>query len=250
VLGPDVSELRLDRVVGDALRSYSRYWLETFRLPKMDAAEVVRSTREHLVGEEHVDAALAAGRGVILALPHSGNWDAAALWMIEREGSFTTVAERLEPAELYDRFVAYREGLGMEVLPLTGGDRSPVEVMSERLQANKVVALVADRDLSRNGIEVQFFGESARMPGGPALLAATTGAVLVPTHCYFTPGGWGLTLEAPIELAEGRLRAKVATATQELADAFARNIAAHPSDWHMLQPFWTADLGPRRLPAG
>ncbi len=131
VLGPDASELRLDRLVGEALRSYSRYWLETFRLPEMDHADVLRRTT--MVGAEHLDAALARGRGFVAALPHLGNWDVAALWLVGHGHRFTTVAERLQPQSLFDRFVAYRESLGMEVLALTGGQRPPTEVLAERL---------------------------------------------------------------------------------------------------------------------
>ena len=248
VVGPSVSELRMDQLVGDALRSYSRYWLETFRLQKMDLAAVAAKADTMVFGAEHVDAALERGNGAILALPHSGNWDVAGVWLISRHGPFATVAERLKPESLFNRFVEYRESLGMEIIPLTGGQRPPTEILSERLRANRVVCLLADRDLSRNGVPVDFFGEPTRMPGGPALLAATTGAALLPTHAFFTPDGWGLTIDPPIEVPSGHLRDRVAYGTQALADFFAREIAAHPVDWHMLQKLWLADLSPR--PAG
>jgi KDO2-lipid IV(A) lauroyltransferase len=178
-----------------------------------------------------------------------GNWDVAALWTVAHGYRFTTVAERLKPESLYDRFVAYRESLGMEVLPLTGGPRPPSEVLAERLRAGGVVCLVADRDLSRSGVEVSFFGEPARLPGGPALLAATTGAALLPISLWFTPGGWGQRINAPVTLPEGRLRERVTGGTQALADVFAHDIAEHPVDWHMLHKLWTADLDPQRAPA-
>jgi KDO2-lipid IV(A) lauroyltransferase len=243
VVGPAMSELRMDALVGDALRSYSRYWLETFRLEGMDHKQVARNTK--LAGGEHVVAALERGKGVLLALPHSGNWDAAGIWMVDNHGPFTTVAERLKPDSLFDRFVAYRESIGMEIVALTGGDRTPTDVMSERLRANRITCLLSDRDLSRNGIEVDFFGEKARMPPGPSLLAARTGASLIPTHAYFDGDGWGLTFGAPIELPEGRLRERVTAGTQKLADQFAVHIANHPADWHMLQKLWLADLPAR-----
>jgi lauroyl/myristoyl acyltransferase len=248
VVGPGVSELRMDRLVGEGLRSYSRYWLETFRLPKMDQREVAGRLDENALGSEHLDAAMAAGRGAVIALPHMGNWDVSGLWFVERGFRFTTVAERLEPAALYDRFVAYRESLGMEVLALTGGPRPPLEVLAERLRAGGAVCLVADRDLSRHGIDVQFFGEPARLPGGPAMLAARTGAALLPVGLWFTDGGWGHRVNPPIELPAGRLREQVRAGTQAVADVFAREIAAHPADWHMLQRLWLADLEPRAVP--
>jgi len=245
VLGPQASELELDQVVGDALRSYSRYWLETFRLPKMDHARIVASMAANLHGIEHVEAAEARGNGIVYALPHMANWDAAGLWLVDRAGTFTTVAERLKPESLYDRFVAYREALGFEVLPLTGGPRPPFEVLRERLRAGGNVCLLADRDLSHNGVEVQFFGEATRMPGGPALLAATTGAALIPVALFFTPDGWGVRFSPALTVPEGRLRDQVPAVTQAMADALAAGIAAYPTDWHMLQKLWLADLPPR-----
>lgn len=247
VVGPQLSELRMDRLVGDALRSYSRYWLETFRLPKMDLVDVAARVDAVIEGSEHIDAGLAAGNGVVLALPHQGNWDVAGVWLISHSGPFATVAERLEPDSLFDRFVAYREGLGMEILPLTGAARAPLEVLRERLGQNTVVCLLADRDLSRNGIEVQFFGEAARMPGGPALLAATTGAVLLPVSPWFTPDGWGLRVNPPVAVPGQRLREQVPAGTQAMADVFATDIAERPADWHMLQRLWLADLDARPI---
>lgn len=250
VVGPAMSELRMDALVGDALRSYARYWLETFRLEGMDHGQVAASTAANLTGGEHVIAALERGKGLIFALPHSGNWDAAGIWFIKTHGPFTTVAERLKPESLFDRFVAYRESLGMEVIALTGGQRAPTEVLAERLRANGVICLLADRDLSRNGIEVDFFGEKTRMPAGPALLAATTGATLCAAYPYFVEDGWGVTFSPPIEAADGPLREQVTAGTQTLADLFATQIAQRPADWHMLQRLWLADLPPRPVPAG
>ncbi len=245
VVGPGTSELRMDRLVGEGLRSYARYWRETFLLESMDHAKVVDSFDRHFVGMEHYRAALAGGRGTILALTHSGNWEASGIWLAGDSGSFATVAERLKPESLFDRFVEYRQSLGMEVLPLTGGDRPVATVLAERLRENKVVCLLADRDLSRNGIEVDFFGEPTRMPAGPALLAATTGASLHAVHSYFVGDEWGHTVSPPIVLPEGRLRERVRAGTQAMADLFAGYIAGKPEDWHMVQKLWLADLDPR-----
>jgi phosphatidylinositol dimannoside acyltransferase len=243
VTGPARTEPEMDALVAAAMRSYARYWLETFRLPKMNRAAVAARAGRQTFGTEHLDAAVADGRGFILALPHTGNYDVAGLWLIERYGRpFTTVAERLNPASLFDRFVAYRQSIGMEVLALTGGEQPPTAVLTERLKAGGGVCLVADRDLSHHGIEVDFFGERARLPSGPALLAATTGAALLPVGLWFTPdGGWGQRIMAPVERPPGRLRDQVHTSTQRLATAFAQLISEHPSDWHMLQKLWLAD---------
>jgi len=242
-----MSELRMDQLVGDALRSYSRYWLETFRLPKMDIREVAERADALTEGREHIEAGLEAGRGVILALPHQGNWDVAGAWLVAQHGPFATVAERLKPDSLFDRFVAYRESLGFEIIPLTGGARPPLDILRERLEANKVVCLLSDRDLSRNGVQVDFFGEPTRMPGGPSMLAARTGAALLPVSLWFTDdGGWGQRINPRVELPDSSLRDKVELGTQAVADRFEVDIAEHPADWHMLQRLWLADLPPRR----
>jgi KDO2-lipid IV(A) lauroyltransferase len=240
VTGQELDEGDLRDLVRAAMRSYARYWLETFRLPSMDVDSVLE--RVTTVGYEHIARAANEGRGAILALPHSGNWDIAGLWLIRQGHPFSTIVERLKPEQLFEKFVAYREGLGMEVLALTGGDVAPVTALRSRLEAGGVVCLVADRDLSRNGVEVDFFGETARMPGGPALLAAMTGAALIPVHLHFTERGWGQYLGPPIDLGAGALRTRVRRGTQALADVFEARIAEHPHDWHMLQRLWTADL--------
>jgi phosphatidylinositol dimannoside acyltransferase len=251
VVGPDVSEPRMDHLVGEALRSYSRYWLETFRLPKMDKQAIVERVDAETMGAEHLAAALERGKGAVVALPHMGNWDVSGLWLVAQHGRFATVAERLEPESLFDRFVEYRESLGFEILPLTGGARAPFDVLRERLRENSVVALVADRDLSHTGIQVDFFGEATRMPGGPAMLTATTGAALLPCSMWFTPdGGWGQRINPPLCVPDGRLRDQVPAITQALAHVFETDIAAHPADWHMLQRLWLGDLPPRPAKVG
>jgi KDO2-lipid IV(A) lauroyltransferase len=180
---------------------------------------------------------VAAGRGTVLALPHSGNWDAAGAWCTATGVPFTTVAERLQPESLYDRFVAFRESLGMEVLPLTGG-RPPFEVLVDRLLAGGTLCLLADRDLSARGVDVRFFGAAARMPAGPAALALRTGATLLPVTLSFLPDGWRIVFHPEVRHTD------VATMTQDLADAFAAGIAGAPADWHMLQRLWLDDLAP------
>jgi len=244
--GPAVDRLRmnlarvapdrdLDALTRAGLRSYARYWREVFRLPVTPAEAVERGTR--CIDEDRLFDAVAAGRGVVLALPHSGNWDAAGAWLVGRGVRFTTVAERLRPEQLYDRFVAFRESLGMEVLPLTGG-RPPFETLVERLRAGGTLCLLADRDLSARGVDVELLGAATRMPAGPASLALRTGAALLPVSLSFRPCGWQIVIHPQVPTTD------VATMTQALADAFADGIAAAPQDWHMLQRLWLDDLAP------
>src|SRR6266545_2809167 len=175
VLGPAATGAELRALSRESMRSYARYWLEVFRLPVIPAERLVAGMRDEgdvRIVFDH----LAAGRGVVFALPHMGNWDQAGAWIINRgAGSFTTVAERIKPESVYERFVAFREGLGMEVLPASGGSR-PFGVLAQRLRAGKIVCLPCDRDVTGSGIEVGFFGEKARMMAGPASVAAAEAA--------------------------------------------------------------------------
>ncbi|MEU0085346.1 phosphatidylinositol mannoside acyltransferase [Streptomyces sp. NPDC006274] len=242
---PDAGAERLRELSKAGMRSYMRYWMESFRLPAWSSERVERNVSIQDV--HHLTDGLAAGRGVVLALPHLANWDLAGVWVTRALGvPFTTVAERLRPESLYDRFVAYRESLGMEVLPHSGG--AAFGTLARRLRSGGLVCLVADRDLSASGVEVKYFGETARMPGGPALLAQQTGALLLPVTLWYgeEPAMHG-RVHAPVDVPETGTRAeKTSSMTQALADAFATGIAEHPEDWHMLQRLWLADLEERR----
>jgi lauroyl/myristoyl acyltransferase len=220
-----------------ALRSYARYWREVFRLQVTPTERILAGTTT--VGEDAVRGLLASGRGVVFALPHSGNWDIAGAWFGATGVRFTTVAERLKPESLYDRFVEFRESLGMEVLPLTGGDRPPFDVLRDRLSSGGAVCLMADRDLTPRGIAVEFFGAAARMPAGPASLALKTGAALVPVHLSFTDSGWRIQFFPEVPSTD------VPMMTQAMARDFEDGIRRHPADWHMLQRLWLDDLEPR-----
>ncbi|MFF7072231.1 phosphatidylinositol mannoside acyltransferase [Streptomyces pseudovenezuelae] len=241
---PDASPERLAELSRAGMRSYLRYWMESFRLPAW-SKDRIRSGFDPK-GLHHLTDGLAAGKGVVLALPHMANWDLAGAWVTTKlETPFTTVAERLKPETLYDRFVAYREGLGMEVLPHSGG--TAFGTLARRLRDGGLVCLVAERDLSSSGVEVRFFGEATRIPAGPALLAQQTGALLLPVTLWYddSPVMQG-RVHPPVEVPGTGTRAeKTSVMAQALADAFATGIADHPEDWHMLQRLWLKDLEPR-----
>ena len=249
VIGPDADGKQLRALSLAAMRSYARYWLEVFRLPVISRERILedmRCTGEEETAFEH----MAAGRGVIFALPHMGNWEHAGAWIVARGADrFTTVAERLKPESVYDKFVAFRESLGMEVLPATGGV-SRFGVLAQRLREGRLVCLLADRDVTGAGIEVEFFGEKARMMGGAAALAVQTGAALMPVTLWYEGACWGAHIhkELPVPV-EGTRQEQMAAMTQQLANVFEDAIRAHPADWHMLQPVFLSDLDQARLAA-
>jgi phosphatidylinositol dimannoside acyltransferase len=245
VVGPELPEPELDALLRRAVRSYARYWLEVFRLPSRSPEQILRGfrlERGELLGEN-----VAAGVGSIVALPHGGNWDAAGAWVAGNGWPITAVVERLKPEGLYERFLAFRRSLGMEIIPLTGGERPAIDVLADRLAKGHVVPLLADRDLSARGVQVDFFGGRTRMPAGPALLALRTGAPLYVVDMWYDPDGPRGYMAGPLALpTDGPLAVRVRQVIQQLADHMAAGIAAHPEDWHMLQRLWVDEPAPRR----
>jgi len=244
---PDVDGKELRTLSRAALRSYARYWLEVFRLPVIPVERIVSRMHFRGPGKDTMLAHLKAGRGVLIALPHMGNFEQAGVWVIAiGAGQVTTVAERLKPESVYESFLRFRETLGFEVLPLTGGG-SPFGTLAQRLRAGGLVCLVSDRDLKESGIEVELLGEKARI-AAVAALAVHTGAVLMPTATWFEGDDWGACIydEIPVPAAGTRAE-KIAAMSQQMADVFSEAIAEHPQDWHMLQRVFTADLDPARL---
>jgi len=233
----------LDDATAAVFANYSRYWHELFRLGPESGAELQRTF--DVCGGAHLDAAIAQGRGVILAVPHLGNWDLGGAWLAGRVGGVTVVAEPVEPPELFEWFVATREALGMQVVPLGSGAGAAV---LHALRQGKVVCLVSDRDISGDGVEVEFFGEQTRLPGGPATLALRTGAPLLPTATYFSGDhGHRARFGAPLGVERrGRLRDDVTRVTQDLAHRFEELIRAAPEQWLMMQPNWPSDRSSRQ----
>jgi KDO2-lipid IV(A) lauroyltransferase len=218
--------------------NYGRYWHELFRLRLGDGSIEADTDSE---GYEHIGDPQAAGQGVILGLPHLGNWDAAGAWLKERGHRLTAVAEPLEPRELFEWFADQRRALGIDVVPLGPGSASAV---LRALDEGQIAALVCDRDLTGDGVTVELFGESTTMPGGPAVLALRSGAPLVPVGIYFRPHARRFIRILPPVPTErrGNLRDDVQRVTQDLACRFEELIAAAPDQWLMMQPVWPADM--------
>lgn len=237
---PDLDKVALERLTHAAVRSYLRYWAESFRLPSWPTDDLVRRAR--IVNEDGLRNAHAQGNGVVIPLPHMANWDWAGAWACATGMPLTTVAERLEPERLYDEFVAFRASLGMEILP--AGDASTFGTLIERVREGRLVPLLADRDMSRSGIEVTLCGETARMPRGPAELARRTGAPLMPATLHYDGPELVITFHDPIPVGEGE--DGIVAAMQAVADRFTDAMREHPVDWHMMQRVFVADLAASR----
>ncbi|CAB4536622.1 MAG: phosphatidylinositol mannoside acyltransferase [Actinobacteria bacterium] len=231
---PELSVAQLEELVQLGMRSYLRYWIDTFRFPTWSRERTISSVT--VTGEELLRDPLANGTGVIVSLPHAGNWDHAGAYFCFTGAPLVTVAEHLEPEKLFQKFLEYRHSIGMEVLDLNS---RAIAVLAQRARAGKLIALVADRDLSSSGVPVNFFGYPSRMPAGPALLAVQTGAHLITAFVSYTQSGIHIDFKGPISVPPlGTATEKVALMTQQAADNFASGLREHTQDWHMLQRIW------------
>jgi lauroyl/myristoyl acyltransferase len=236
---PDASAADLRELSRLGMRSYLRYWCEAFRLPTMSPDEV--RGRFDLQRKELMDAAVESGTGAVMVVNHGGNWDLAGAWGCLRYGGLTTVAERLKPEGLFEQFLEYRQSLGMSVVAL--GDPDVIRKLARALQQGQIVPLLGDRDISRSGVVVEFFGEPASLPAGPAVLGMMTGRPVMPvTLWYDGPLATGYVHDPIPVPAEGTRAEKIHAMTQGIANAHEKSIRDHSVDWHMMQPVWLADL--------
>ncbi|MGH9057065.1 MAG: phosphatidylinositol mannoside acyltransferase [Acidimicrobiales bacterium] len=240
VLGPGLGPRRLRHLVDETFASYGRYWAESFRLPSLRASQVYSGMVAD--GFDHIVEGEAAGRGVILALPHLGGWEWAGTWLAQNGHPISVVVEALEPPELFRWFVSFRERLGMEVIPVGAGAAA---ACARALAGNRILALLCDRAVGEAAaVEVEFFGERTLLPAGPATLALRTGAVVLPTAVYFGPGAsdhraW---VRPPLQLErKGRLRDDVQAGTEALARELELLVRRAPTQWHLIQPNWPSD---------
>ena len=223
----------LDDLVSRAMSSYMRYWCDTFRSPDWSPQRIIETVT--CTNEEYLTGPMQRGEGVIVALPHAGNWDHAGSYFCTKGFPLVTVAEVLKPIALFKKFLKYRENIGMEVIGL---DSRSIVTLLQRAKEKRLIALVADRDLSKNGVDVDFFGHKARMPAGPAVLALRTGVPLITAFVSYTPLGIHINFEKVEIPSQGEEGKNISIVVQRCADNFEKGIALHPQDWHMLQRIW------------
>jgi len=242
VLGHPPDSPLVQTATRECFALYGRYWYETFALRTMPPEEVDR--RFSVEGLDHADRALAQGRGVVLTLPHMGNWDAAGHWLCIKGYRMTAVAEELKPRSVFELFLRHRRALGMGIVPLSTAASVGGKLL-ELLRENQIITLVADRDLTGRGVVVDMFGARRRLPAGPAYLALATDTPLSVCAVFTTPTGWHTKIGPPVEIERtGVMREDVAALTKVIAAGFERYIASAPVDWHMFQPAWEENGGP------
>jgi len=231
---PEYSAQKLEELTKLGMRSYLRYWFDTFRLSKWSKNRIISTTQ--VIRENLLRDPIQSRQGCIVALPHAGNWDHAAAYFCSTGITLTAVVEKLKPEAIFKKFLAYRESIGIEAI---SHKEKTIPILTERLQAGKLIALVADRDMSRNGIEVNFFGKTSKMPAGPAILAIKTGAPLITAYVRYTPSGIEIIFDETLKPTNsGSEEEQIKIITQSMADNFAKRIKENPVDWHMLQRIW------------
>jgi phosphatidylinositol dimannoside acyltransferase len=231
---PNISKAEMDDLMRRAMSSYMRYWCDTFRSPDWSRERIAATVT--VSGEKLLTDPMKNGTGVVVALPHAGNWDHAGSYFCGMGLPLVTVAERLKPEALFNKFLEYRQNIGMEVLAL---DSRSIATLMQRAREGALIALVADRDLSKSGVNVSFFGHPARMPAGPALLAIRTGIPLITAYVSYTATGIHIVFNSVEIPSSGSEEQKISQVVQRCADLFAEGIASSPQDWHMLQRIWT-----------
>lgn len=231
---PEISELELAALTKSGMRSYLRYWFDTFRLNKWSKSRIIETT--YVIRENLLRDPIASKQGCIVALPHAGNWDHAAAYFCSTGITLTAVVEKLKPEAIFKKFLAYRSSIGIE--PISHKEKT-IPLLLERLSSGKLVALVADRDMSRSGVEVSFLGGIAKMPAGPATLAIKSGSPLITAYIRYLKDGIEITFDETVKLpTSGSEAEKIKVVTQSMADNFAKRIKDSPVDWHMLQRIW------------
>jgi KDO2-lipid IV(A) lauroyltransferase len=234
VLGREPNDPLVASSTRAAFRLYARYWFDTF--DAIDWSDERISEAFEWENLELFEDPLKAGTGAIAVLPHFGNWDVAGRAMTAQGMPVLSVAERLRPERLFELFLEHRRALGMDIVALD--DKRVGRALAQAISANRIVALVCDRDLTGRGLPVQMFGATRRMPLGPAMLALSTGAPLVAAAVHNTDEGWTCVLSSVDAPRSGERRADAAALTEAIAAEFERIISTYPADWHMFQPGW------------
>lgn len=231
---PELTDSDLELLTKLGMRSYLRYWIDTFRLNKWSKEFIIQNTtvqNEHLLRDPII-----SKQGCLVVLPHAGNWDHAAAYFCSTGINLSTVAEKLKPEAIFLKFLEHRQSIGIEVLHT---EQKVMPTLLDRLNEGKLVALVADRDLSKSGVEVDFLNGTAKMPSGPARLILNSKAAFISAYITYTKTGINIEFQeiGPIP-ASGTEDEKISALTQSMANNFAKGIKQTPVDWHMLQRIW------------
>jgi len=238
-LGPTASESDIEEAVREMFRSYARYWAETFWFRPRRKDAISRGVER--VNFDPIYAAQAEGRGIVFAVPHMGNWEIAGIIADEIGSPILAVAEDLPNRHVTDWFIKVRNKFDIDIVLTT--DPQLRSKLIRRLKSGRAIALLSDRDVTGNGVEVEFFGERTTVPAGPVALAELTDSVLIPVAAYFKSGaGYRIEVHNAVDLPGGTSRSeRVSAGAQTLTGILEDMIRKRPSQWHLFQPNWPSD---------
>ncbi|OLE79721.1 MAG: hypothetical protein AUG06_07085 [Actinobacteria bacterium 13_1_20CM_2_65_11] len=231
-LGRQPTDPEVARIARRAFQNYGRMLMDFVLMGTLTPDELME--RVSLEGREHLDKALAAGRGGIMAVPHMGSWDMAGSYGGALGYKISAVAERF-PGALNEAVVQTRQRFGMHVILL---GRAAVRALTDALKDNHIVALLCDLEQGP-GVDVRFFGRRAIVPGGPAALALKTGAALMPANQYATaPGRLRIHVDPALVLHEGETKERL---MQRVIDRFQDFIRERPDQWYAFRPMFRTE---------
>ena len=232
IVSPSSTSEEIENMVRAGLQSAMRYWCDTFRISDWSTEKILNTTLAQ--NEEFLFNPVREKRGVIIAVPHAGNWDHAGAYFCAKGARVNTVAEHLKPERLFRKFLSHRERMGMRVFDLDAGVLNQLRKIL--INEGELVALVSDRDLSRSGVDVRFFDKTARMPAGPALLAYETGADLITAFVAYRKDGIEVFFTPAISINKSADKEReIARVTQVIASRFEDAILRDITSWHMQQ---------------
>ena len=229
VLGVDRLDPEAAHIARRAFQNYGRMLADFVLLGSLTPEELMRQVS--FEGLEHVDAALAQGRGAIMAVPHMGSWDMAGSWAAAKGYPVSAVTERF-PGSLNDAVVETRQRFGLNVIML---GRPAVRAITDAVRSNGVVALLCDLEQGP-GVDVRFFGRQAVVPGGPAAIAMKTGAALIPSYVYsVAPSRYHVHLDPPMSWPASETKESL---MQRVVARFEDFIKEHPEQWYAFRPMF------------
>lgn len=242
IMLPRSSRKERMRIVRKMMASYNRMMFEFFRLPHMERESLLRSVE--VEGREHLDHAVARGRGVIITCCHLGNWELAAVVLAHWGYTLHAVAGVQLTRWLTPAVRETKTELAIHTVAPEDGFRK----LWRALERNELVALMVDGDVYSHGVPVEFFGKEMRFPAGPGVLAQRTGALIMPGMCSRTgPGRFKITMEPALDPAAFESTAALNGAVAAITE---RHIRAHLDQWCIFRPLWEHAAAPEAEPAG
>jgi KDO2-lipid IV(A) lauroyltransferase len=218
---------------------YAKYLVDYTRMDLLREKHLRRLV-SGFEGREHIDGAISRGKGGLILTAHLGNWEMGGIFLALMGYSLTVITAPDVEARLHDYRVQLRYEQKIRVITLDDTFASSLAVL-RALQANNLVALLGDRDLSAKGIPVNFFGKRIFFPIGPALLAYLSEAPLIPTFVLVDQEDrYRCVAEPPIPIQRtGDRDEDLSVNTQRIATILEKFIGQYPDQWYTFYDYFS-----------